>query len=105
MPWGETRYGGVETEYQFTGQYRLAALRLDYYGARWYDPSLGRFVQADSVVPLASQGVQALDRYAYANNNPVRYNDPSGHMVYSGCDVEGRNQENPWQYSHSPAEL
>ncbi|MCC6958162.1 MAG: hypothetical protein IT316_15275 [Anaerolineales bacterium] len=34
MPWGETRYGGVGTEYQFTGQYRLAALGLDYYGAR-----------------------------------------------------------------------
>jgi hypothetical protein len=27
--------------------------------------------------------VQAWDRYAYANNNPVRYNDPSGHDV--GC--------------------
>jgi len=35
------------------------------------------------VIPLASQGVQAWDRYAYTNNNPVRYNDPSGHDV--GC--------------------
>ncbi len=24
-------------------------------------------------------GVQGYDRYAYANNNPIRYNDPSGH--------------------------
>jgi hypothetical protein len=29
-------------------------------------------------VPLESQGVQAWDRYAYVNNNPVRYNDPTG---------------------------
>lgn len=51
-----------------------------YYGARWYDSSLGRFAQADSIVPL-QQGVQAWDRYAYTNNNPIRYTDPSGHCI------------------------
>ncbi len=45
--------------------------------ARWHDPSLGRFAQADSIVP---GGVLGLDRYAYVNNNPLRYNDPTGHM-------------------------
>ena len=48
--------------------------------ARWYDPSLGRFAQADSIVPV-SQGTQAWDRYAYVNNNPIRYNDPTGHFI------------------------
>jgi len=52
-------------------------------GTRWYDSALGRFAQADSIVPLASQGDQAWDRYAFVNNNPVRYTDPSGHDV--GC--------------------
>jgi hypothetical protein len=51
-----------------------------YYGARWYDPSLGRFAQADSIIPQ-NQGVQAWDRFAYTNNNPVRYTDPSGHCA------------------------
>jgi len=37
---------------------------------------LGRFAQADSIVP---GGVQGYDRYAYVNNNPLRYTDPSGH--------------------------
>jgi hypothetical protein len=50
-----------------------------FYNARWYDPYLNRFVQPDSIVPVASQGVQAYDRYCYVSNNPVRYNDPSGH--------------------------
>ena len=46
------------------------------------DPYLARFAQADTIVP---GGVQGYDRYAYVNNNPVRYNDPSGH--YDECSV------------------
>ena len=44
-------------------------------------PYIGHFVQPDSIVPEQSQGVQAWDRYAYSNNNPVRYNDPTGHCI------------------------
>ena len=44
MPWGETRFGGVGTEYQYTGQYRQAAIGLDYFNARWYYPALGGFL-------------------------------------------------------------
>ena len=51
-----------------------------FYNARWYDPALGRFVQADTIVP---GGVQGLDRYAYVNNSPMNYADPSGH--YGVC--------------------
>ena len=29
---------------------------LMYYNARWYDPSLGRFAQPDSIVPTSTQG-------------------------------------------------
>jgi hypothetical protein len=50
------------------------------YNARWYDPRLGRFVQADSIVPGAGNPL-AWDRYAYTLNNPVRYNDPSGYFA------------------------
>lgn len=46
------------------------------YTARMYDPSLGRFAQADTIIP---GGVQGLDRYAYVNNAPTRFTDPSGH--------------------------
>jgi len=49
---------------------------LMFYNARWYDPSLGRFAQADTIVP---SGVQGYDRYAYANNSPLKFIDPSGH--------------------------
>jgi hypothetical protein len=49
-----------------------------YYNARFYDPYLNHFTQPDSIVPDPSNS-QAWDRYAYAFNNPIRYNDPSGH--------------------------
>jgi hypothetical protein len=35
-------------------------------------------------VPVATQGTQAWDRYAYVNNNPVRYRDPSGRCISPG---------------------
>ena len=37
-----------------------------FYNARWYDPQLGRFMQADTFVPTV-QGTQAWDRFAYTS--------------------------------------
>jgi hypothetical protein len=51
-----------------------------HYGARFYSPRLGRFVSADTIVPQPGNP-QALNRYAYAANNPVIYTDPSGHCI------------------------
>jgi RHS repeat-associated protein len=80
--WGETRYtsGTTPTKYTYTGQYSYTPdFGLMYYGARWYDPSLGRFNQPDTIVPDPNNP-QAWDRYAYTFNNPVRYVDPDGHF-------------------------
>jgi hypothetical protein len=52
-------------------------------GARWYDPALGRWLQADSIVPEPGNP-QALNRYTYVYNNPLRYTDPSGHWIFEG---------------------
>jgi RHS repeat-associated protein len=83
--WGETRYatGSMNTDYQYTGQRTVGEIGLHFYNARWYDSSLSRFAQADTIIP-STQGVQAWDRFAYTNNNPLRYTDPSGHGVDCG---------------------
>jgi RHS repeat-associated protein len=77
----------LPTTYKFTGQRQESSLGgsegLYYYNARWYDPTLGRFAQADTVIP---GGVQGLDRYAYVNNSPVNFTDPTGH--YEETDGE-----------------
>jgi RHS repeat-associated protein len=57
--WGEVRYtsGTTPTKYTYTGQYTYTSdFGLMYYNARWYDPNLGRFAQADSVIPGGVQG-------------------------------------------------
>ncbi len=51
---------------------------LYYYGARYYDPKLGRFITPDTIVQAPSNP-QTLNRYTYCNNNPVNLIDPTGH--------------------------
>ncbi len=80
FPYGETRpgSGNPPTARRFTGQLEESTIGLYDYGARFYDPALGRFLSADTVVPGAANP-QALNRYAYVLNNPLKYTDPTGH--------------------------
>jgi RHS repeat-associated protein len=52
---------------------------LLYYQSRYYNPSLNRFISADTVVGDPGNP-QQLNRYSYVTNNPLRYTDPSGHQ-------------------------
>ena len=36
----------------------------------------------NTIIPSDIQGVQAWDRYAYTNNNPINYSDPTGHFAW-----------------------
>lgn len=76
MPFGLTRSGSVPTDKMFTGQ-RLDGTGLYYYGARYYDPTIGRFISPDTFM-LSPSNPQGLNRYSYVFNNPLRYNDPTG---------------------------
>ena len=52
-PWGEVRYtsGTTPTNYTYTGQYsNMGDFGLMLYYARWYDPAIGRFAQADPII-------------------------------------------------------
>jgi len=66
---------------------------------RWYNPALGRFVGcplgADTLVPggpLGAGDVQSFDRYAYVNNNPLKYTDPTGHQATCTMDAQNNVQ-------------
>jgi len=70
----------AQTDFGYTGQRLLddGMGGLMDYQARMYLPYLNRFTQPDSIVPDLSNP-QALNRYSYALNYLIRYNDPSGH--------------------------
>ena len=83
-PYGGNRgtpYSEVTTR-RFTGQYHEAGLPggegLSFYNARWYDPQLGRFISADTIVPVPFEP-QSLNRFSYTLGNPINYSDPTGH--------------------------
>jgi len=82
-PWGSHDYatstGTDLTDLGFTGQRRDASLGLVYYGARYYDPLVGRFTTADSVLPDGGASLRGLNRYAYAFGDPINFTDPTGH--------------------------
>ena len=66
----------------YTGHKYDAALGLIYMQARYYDPVIGRFYSNDplNVVGHINKGnpVHGVNRYAYGNNNPYRFVDPTG---------------------------
>ncbi len=77
-PYGETRSssGALGTDRMFTGQ-MLDGTGLYFYNARYYDPLLGRFISADTLVP-ESATPQSFNRYSYCLGNPLGCIDPSG---------------------------
>jgi len=95
-PYGEPRntYNpNLPTDHTFTGQISDGLLGdggtgLMYYGARYYDPQVGRFAAADTLVPNPNNP-QDLNRYTYVGNNPTNATDPSGHVLLQGEERHG----------------
>jgi RHS repeat-associated core domain len=77
-PFGSFREGGTE-KYTFTGKEFDSEIGLYYYGARYYNPQTFVFTQADTIIPDVYYP-QSLNRYAYCYNNPLKYDDPDGHI-------------------------
>lgn len=88
--WGQnyTPYGkqthqgdtGNSTVFSYTGKALDKDTGLQYFGARWYDPQIGRFMGIDPVGVDIERSIHSFNRYAYANNNPYKYVDPNGEL-------------------------
>ena len=112
LPFGDVRGSAtnVPTPYGYTGQ-RRDSTNLMWYRSRYYDPLVGRFTQADTIVPDAATPA-AFNRYSYVINNPLKYVDPTGHCY--GLDAEsarrceaafvtaGRNVDFGWWFVLDP---
>ena len=70
----------------FTGKPAEEETGLSYIGARYYSPVLGRFMGVDPA-DLSESNVHSFNRYAYGNNNPVKFVDRNG--MWAGDVVIG----------------
>ncbi len=69
----------VKNRFRYDGEQYDAVMGQYYLRARYYNPVIGRFTQEDTYYG------DGLNLYAYCGNNPVGYEDPSGH---DGCPVQ-----------------
>jgi RHS repeat-associated protein len=65
--------------------------------AREYDPLLGRFITADTVIPGMTNS-QAFNRYSYVNNSPLSFTDPSGNWSLRRSVTRVLNRVNEIRY-------
>src|SRR5579864_6108797 len=92
-PWGMDLplVDNDSNHYKHNGKDRDTETGNDYYGARYYSPSLSRFLSPDwssTPVPVPYADLtnpQTLNQYAYVHNNPMSFRDPDGHC----CDFTG----------------
>ena len=114
-PYGEQQVyaDSLGQEYRFTGHEHDTETNDDYFGARHYSSSFGRFLTPDWAatpvsIPYAVMGnPQTLNLYSYVQNNPITGTDPDGHADPPKCigDAEcayqsaiaaaGKKEENP----------
>tara|TARA_Y100000310_G_scaffold257725_1_gene265878 strand:+ start:107 stop:1375 length:1269 start_codon:yes stop_codon:yes gene_type:complete len=75
-PFGSSLHEEGKEKYTYNSK-ELDNTGLYYYGARYYDASVGRFISVD---PMAGDifNPQRLNRYSYVMNNPLKYVDVNG---------------------------
>lgn len=87
-PFGSVRLdnksGAFVEQRKYTGHEYDQDTNLIYANARYYNPSVGRFISQDAVFWTLPQEIfvdpQSLNSYAYARNNPLAFVDPDGNM-------------------------
>lgn len=87
-PWGKIRLeaGSSPNPRKFTGHYYDLETGLHYFGARYYDDNIGRFISQDPYMGEMNNP-PSLHRYMYAHGNPTYYTDPTGNYVESAIDL------------------
>ena len=83
LPFGEQILGDTGSIHKFTGKERDGESGLDYFGARHYASSMGRFMQPDPAgIWVADLTVpQSWNLYSYALNNPIKVHRPNRSLL------------------------
>jgi len=95
FPFGDIRKGGSE-RYTFTGKEKDKVTDFYYFEARHYHSGYRHFTQADIVAPDVYDP-QSLNRYAYVQNNPIKYIDPDGRKIKIGNKFDRKLSDNGYK--------
>ncbi|MGN7457400.1 polymorphic toxin-type HINT domain-containing protein [Paenibacillus pasadenensis] len=71
----------VANPFRYSGEFWDSTTELQYLRARWYDPSMGRFMSEDTFEGQFNNPL-TLNLYTYVYNNPLIYTDPTGHCGF-----------------------
>ncbi|MBU1379798.1 RHS repeat-associated core domain-containing protein, partial [Myxococcota bacterium] len=86
---------GFRDPYGFTGKELEVDLGIMYFGARWYNPQLGRWLSPDPLylVSTAKNAEKDQNIYHYAGNNPWKFIDPDGTTTTDeGCSKDKKSE-------------
>ncbi len=93
QPFGEKKENSSsssDNDIWFAGKEHDDETGLSFFGARNYDPTIGRFVSIDPQ-GFDEGNIQSFGRYAYGNNNPYKFVDPNGEspvdLVFFAADA------------------
>jgi RHS repeat-associated protein len=83
LPFGEGSATANPSPLHFTGKVRDQESGNDYFGARYYGSSTGRFLSPDPITVTSARqsDPQQLNLYSYVRNNPLTLTDPSGLII------------------------
>lgn len=102
VPWSTTLDNG--TGRGFTGHEQIGDLGIVHMNGRLFDPTIGRFMQADPLLQLPHD-LQNYNRYSYCLNNPITCTDPSGMAFFKRILDPDPNVTGPaWIEWHLPLE-
>ena len=74
---------GELNPFRYRGYYYDTVTGLYYLKARYYDPTIGRFISMDSVEYVDPDIANGLNLYAYCGDNPIMNVDPSGSWFFT----------------------
>ena len=80
--------GASKNPFRYRGYYYDSETGFYYVSSRYYDPEIGRFINADSQLNQ-KDGILGYNMFAYCHNNPIMYSDPTGHSITLACIIIG----------------
>ncbi len=92
-----TNFNASYNPFRYRGYYYDTETGWYYLQSRYYNPQWGRFLNADGYVSTG-QGLLSYNMYAYCNNNPVMYVDPTGERFRSHLTIKEAGYGSPYNY-------